>query len=89
MTMETILIAPNSTPCDSDNTDKKASHTTNSKQKHTMPIHIGIDKSMAFQRPSSVSLTVTAARFKATCPTVSRVTLSIQMKMAREVKIKY
>ena len=83
ITIDTILIAPRSTPWDSVSTDKKASHTTNSRQKQTIPIHKGIEENIAFQRASSLSASRMAACLSAICPTVSSVTLIIQMNRAR------
>ena len=83
MTIDTILIAPSSTPCESVSTDKNANQTTNSKQKQTIPTHRGIEENITFQRSSSLSASRIAACLSAICPAVSSVTLIIQMYRAR------
>ena len=87
MTIDTILIAPSKTPCESESTDKKANQTTNSRQKQTIPTQSGIDLNMDFQRFNSeaYSWSTVAAHFNATWPTVSKVTFNTQIKIAIEV----
>lgn len=86
ITIDTILIAPNKTPCDKESTERKASQTTNSRQKQTIPTHNGNEPSIDFQRATSVDSfwSAVAANFSATWPTVSSVTLITQIKIAIE-----
>ena len=86
MTIETILIAPSKTPWDKERTERKASQTTNSRQKQIMPTHNGNDPSIDFQRAITVVSfwSAVAANLSDMWPTVSSVTLITQMKIAIE-----
>ena len=80
--MATVLKPLSNIPSDNGSIESKTNHNTNSKQKQNIPTQSGKDDNMLFQRKNSVSLSVTAACLKATCPVVSTTIFNNQTKMA-------